>query len=472
MNPENDNLVGYNDRGGYDPGFFHMEVKTDDEISVLNQPREAGVWPDWSGTFLHEYVHFLQDVSTSHGLLNLAHAVEYLKNSIKQVCGSEAQEFEIPLTISNSFNWHTNDKLMGIYRGVTSPMMKPRDGIRYLSYIVHNEQVLNGEGVLINVPKYIVRYKDLGAHSPEILHFGSIHIKEFMAHAIQCQFDPDTDHDIFPYKIVEHILEAEIPFITRDQSLMIALCDASLMDYHPARLFFRTLERIKENPELRFRNVESVYSFVSSGFICGDDYSNHRTNSLFAQTSRMAFTHFQDCLHDKYFKDDVTWFRELLKQSNIWRSIRRGFFTRLVKSPGVLSSEFTEVSDRFGIPNTTNKNHVRFFAPPSNLSQLKINPDLPKIFQAISHTFRGGIDCLMFNICKKRDADKLSSADVHQGSNLGSSSTNVDPITDEHCQNKPWQRIGVKEGCPYTALWRAWGLEHKIPKLKSEDTSR
>ena len=45
--------------------FFEMKLATNDPIDVNNMSRDQ-----WS-TFLHEYIHFLQDVTTTYGLYHI-----------------------------------------------------------------------------------------------------------------------------------------------------------------------------------------------------------------------------------------------------------------------------------------------------------------------------------------------------------------------------------------------------------------
>jgi len=93
-------------------------------------------------TFFHEYIHFLQDVSTTHGLLNFIHAIEYLKNANKQVTEAGVAHFETPLKITNNSNWLTNNRLMHIYRGCVNEGKR----VSYLGYKANKEEVRDEQG--------------------------------------------------------------------------------------------------------------------------------------------------------------------------------------------------------------------------------------------------------------------------------------------------------------------------------------
>lgn len=69
----NDNL-SYSSLGLYSSSFLKMYLNTDENLEnifALSDPTSAA--------FLHEYVHFLQDITTIYGLQNSVHVVQYIK---------------------------------------------------------------------------------------------------------------------------------------------------------------------------------------------------------------------------------------------------------------------------------------------------------------------------------------------------------------------------------------------------------
>jgi hypothetical protein len=356
-----------------------------------------------------------------------------------QVRQSTDSKFSVPLRIHNDFNWHTNTTLKAIYRGCDNPVKN----VRYLRYRATRESVPSSSGALINPLKYHVDYYDVGEQTEVTCHFGSIHIKEFMAHAVQKQFEPAKDHDDIPYRLVELLIECEVPMLAENPSLMVALCDASLMNYHPAHLFFDAIERMKTNPDSTPKDVESVYAFA---------YDNLRPekcdsfDSLFEETANDAVQHFRDSLGADIFRSNVTWFEELIAGAGKLRLNDRGFFTRLVTSPGLFSSTFTKVVNALGTPFITNSESKGYFLPPERLNGMSIQPYYPKVFQAISYTYGGRIACSLHDFC---EADPQINR------------------TNSDCLNKPWARVELPKLCPYAQMWKTWGLKGKTPRPSS-----
>lgn len=427
--------------GFYEPGFIHLRINTSDDLSDLIKLAQCTVSAKWMPTFLHEYIHFLQDITSTQGLLNFIHVVEALKNANKQVNEAGQAEFPIPLRISNDFNWGTNTKLKRIYRGVETPVRSAC----YLGYKVAREEITASDGKKINAPKYLVKYYDDGAKTTETCHFGSIHLKEYMAHAVQNQFAPGTTHDDIPYRLVELIVAKEFPRLARDSALLVALCDAALMDLHPARLFFRTLERMKERHKRNFKDVNAVYTFAFKDVSFADGQRSETIDSLYEDMTRRAIAEFRDSLKADIFKDNVQWFEELMGEAKKLRVNSRGFFTQLVSSPGVFSAMFHQVVAALGIPFTTNADSHGYFFPSEKLQSVQIYGYYPKVFQAICKTYEGESQCALHPFCVASEAktDKT--------------------ITNEQCLHTPWARVDLPTLCPYAQMWKTWGLAGKRP---------
>ena len=77
--------------GFYLPSFFRLHLSTDNPISDLNKLIEKDL-----SIFFHEYIHFIQDISTYYGLNNIHATVEYFKYANMVVRGTEGY-FKIPI---------------------------------------------------------------------------------------------------------------------------------------------------------------------------------------------------------------------------------------------------------------------------------------------------------------------------------------------------------------------------------------
>ena len=85
--------------GFYMPSMFHLHVHTMADIV------HRGKWDDKTlCTFLYEYIHFLQDISTVSGLYNIYVLGECLAESVNQVYDMPDGSIKVPLKIAPGSN--------------------------------------------------------------------------------------------------------------------------------------------------------------------------------------------------------------------------------------------------------------------------------------------------------------------------------------------------------------------------------
>lgn len=83
--------------GYYVPGFFEIFVATDKEDMSLTNFDDKEL-----GTFFHEYIHFLQDITTFYGLNNIYAFTEYLHYGVNQCYKNEDKQITVPIIIGNN----------------------------------------------------------------------------------------------------------------------------------------------------------------------------------------------------------------------------------------------------------------------------------------------------------------------------------------------------------------------------------
>jgi len=426
--------------GYYEPGFIHLRVNTDKSLSDINKLKDDPSTIKYYSNFFHEYIHFLQDITTTHGLLNFINAIEHIRNSNKIILQDAKSEFNIPLKQNNHYNLLTNTQLRKIYYGDSAYA----EDVAYLSYKSHIEKVVTNIGETLDVDKYIIDYYDNKAQTKMHFHFGSRCIKEYMTHALQNKLFPGTKHAAIPYNIVELIIQKEYPILLNDKSLIIALCDISLMSYHPAQFFFFNIERMKNETEWTPTDVDSIYRFAYDDLTFNHNGQVENVYSLYDKISNDALGCFKDSLAADIFQDNVAWFEEILKEAKTLRFSSLEFFNHLVDSEGILSNKFISILRKMGSPFMTNVLNEGFFMPPEKLLGLDIQPYYPKVFQAIILTYGGYKNCNLYDFCDSRKDKK---------------------ITNSYCSTSPWLRIKEPEGCPYSLIWHTWGLDNKTPKF-------
>src|SRR5260221_14717441 len=81
--------------GFYAPSFFRMYINTDESLENMD------AWSiQTSAAFLHEYVHYLQDLTTTYGLMNISYIVDFIKTVTYNQRTGEVRSMHIPYQLS------------------------------------------------------------------------------------------------------------------------------------------------------------------------------------------------------------------------------------------------------------------------------------------------------------------------------------------------------------------------------------
>ena len=252
---------------------------------------------------------------------------------------------------------------------------------------------------------------------------------------------PGTGHAYVPYVVPELIIEKEYPAFGRDPLLISALCDACLMSYHPAQMFFKTILQMKADKFVPVTTKE-VYDFIYAGIAFKSETGLITAQQLYDQTVDNAIAQLADALKSDIFEPNLRWVKHIFMEARALRTGNPDFITKLVKSPGQLSEMFYEVFAKLGTPFFTNKRRSRRnSSPPRNFDPVGIQPYQLQVFKEIINLFHGKKGCGLYNFCKQTTDKDITNADCHQA---------------------PWKRGEEKDLCPFGQFWKTWGLNGAI----------
>lgn len=171
--------------GYYIPTFFEMHVSTYDDDMVINRmtDRDATV-------LFHEYIHFLQDITTFYGLNNLYVQSEYFHSVVNRI--KENQQFHVPFMIEdNNDNVLLNQIVCKLTVG---------DYVEQEHYHVYSIDEMEEE--LIPNP-FLKKIKSivLNFDGDSLRSFGAIAIMESMAYILErlCSPNAYTTSPDYPY---------------------------------------------------------------------------------------------------------------------------------------------------------------------------------------------------------------------------------------------------------------------------------
>jgi len=231
-------------RGKCETNHFHIVV--DDDINVQNI---SSLPQKTLGTFMHEYLHYIQ---FNDSLFGISYGMIF--NNYYATCRqfvSENVVLEIPLKIQQSdpiirANVEKYKKLKGTVRdfGINIDRIE-------ISPSAIEEAKRNKTGVF-------VKGYDSEGKSVDF-EFGYLCIVEGMAHQFQTFFDPAVEHPDIPYNVVEIICTSNYLDLLIDAKMLFSICLCSLIYTNPSTGFFEVLEIMRHNPQF---NGRDLYQFM------------------------------------------------------------------------------------------------------------------------------------------------------------------------------------------------------------------
>lgn len=434
-------------RNYYSSAFFRMKVDVPASLMPIDDIPDASF-----ALYFHEYIHFIQDISTIYGLMNITNLIYYVQDIASRIPKQQSRYFDIPVKLPNDKDdfGYVNHQLMPFYKGASINPVR-----RHITIIDFKEVITQwGDEPEKKIPCIIVTATDKMNDSAlfEFI-FGGNHVTEGMAYLCEqhIYFDLLKQQDIvfeaneYPYSVVQKLTEKIYPEMANNPLLIIAACDASLMTYNPGVSFIRVLSHLKK---LRF--VENGY----------DVPSLYRTACSLLKGSHPDVTVVSDAARDllkKNFKMDHSegnneWIDVIFERIMALRHANPSFLHTML-TPGDLKKnlDFRVFLAFIGSPMVVNGFNEGTFSLPSDFNSNKLHPGLFWAVNQILKVFTNSkpIPCELKEHCRKSQA--------------------FDPpiVVDERCDKNPWSRCKDANLCPFGAMWKHWGLSEFEPVFKN-----
>lgn len=420
--------------GYYQLGFLHIKINTNKDLNDLNSliKNESKVF----STFLHEYIHFLQNFTTTSGLYSSGFYTQFIKYLVHKIKNDENENINLPLELDNEFNRESLIKLNSIYLGQSNFI---RDRVIYSSYNIEQEEIKDiSDGVTIKPKKYLVNYTNTNNYRSEQYHFGIIALKEYVAHKIQNKFY-DIVHPDIPYLIAELILDKELPSLNED--LKILLCDLSLMTLHPAQFFFEAIERLKKNnnfPKTPIDFHNYIFKDVKFQGKMGE-FVNHI--QVYEKMFDDISYDYKDIFKSPVYINELNWFLHILNQAKKLRLNKPTFILDLINQNGGFTDTLKEIIENLGTPFFINNKNKGGYIPPKKLIN---RPNQIYILLAASELLNNVYSkktCSMYNFCLNN----------HIGENP----------TNDLCNRNPFLKLNEPNACSFSQLCKTWGIHEK-----------
>lgn len=290
----------------YTPGFMqiHLTVPFNgifkDMVDVHHQ-----------GSFLHEYVHFLQNLTTPWGLYTSMVQYSVLVDTYAYI--QRETDIKIPLIIDFDEKKREVMEIIRVGNGHNpfNCLIGSRHINRTIPIVWHRKLKKIGD------KQYPYLVLDVPCDDAiKSIEFGAYMIKESMAAMYQMQFDPTATHDDndLPYNIVKIIAEQSYPNIASDEKKLIAICYLSLFSLSPAEVLFEQLDYANTNPQLS--GIELLERFVNESQICVNDNDYINVVDFYDDISRRFETVLQ-----KNLQEELDYIHEAMTRSRLSNGI-------------------------------------------------------------------------------------------------------------------------------------------------------
>ena len=414
----------YKDLGFYVPAFFMMQVD-------VNIPIENIIGTKDERVFSHELIHFLQDVSTTYGLINISKCVDVIKSQ-NHALRKKSLPVTLPLLSSDlSDAVMANNDLFSLYIGDDAEKFKEFPESYAVVDVIEDEM----EVELVPYPvKFIyIKYGSPVISATEVFHFGAMAIYESMANLIEIEiYGEEERRKNFPYDAALMIADHLCPTISHNRLAICELCEASLMYYNPAEIFVDSLRKINELG-LVFEKPNECYRYVLNNYTL----ESEPVKVEYINASKLAESQLDDLFTVSPFKEEQ-WASGMVIRA---REIRNRDISISAKLWGADKNQSRQSLMDFihsvGMPIVFNRNFEAW------LRDSEESLHTPLMYPAI----------LSFHeiVRGKRQGCILNEHCVNENSGC---------TTNDNCHSAPWARLAQGKSCYFSNIWKMWGLEN------------
>lgn len=408
--------------GNYESSYFIMNVPTDADIDIRNMPDA-----DFA-VFFHEYIHFLQDITSFYGYNAIFSHGEYIRKVITDIYkGPEQMSFPFQL-IDGKDNVWLNKRIC-----IQSLGDKTEQEVFFLKKVYIEYYKLND---IVSLPE--LQVDAITDNGLETITVGAYAIRENMAYLMerQCTSKYKTSKT-FPYQIVELLADKICPGKLTSLDL-IAICDIALQCSVPGHGLYLFLNAIG-NGDLVINRPEDVYNFFLSKRVTFLGVEESVPQAIIT-AAYMAMDHLLSYVRIESLNAEFQqWILFTISAGVELRLLHPYFFLEMARGERDKKNAILQtIAEYIGSPQIINNFGKRFQLatkrPICRFEYLEAVKEIEALFED------GVTRCSLRPWCEM--------------------SPDGAPV-DDRCDKSPWERCNDKNLCPYGMLWRHWKLADK-----------
>lgn len=424
---------GNTQRGKYETNHFHIYCKDKVTIPLADMQEKT------KGTFMHEYLHYIQHITTVYGLY-----VSNLYNQLFLEClryCKEDEEISIPI----------HDKVFN-----DNKVLKERID-KHLSIAGKKDSDEEIEKIMVNQDEPKKAFEQGRAVRLDLTRkdgttgtfdFGYYCVIETMAHLFQQYYDEDLNHPDIPYKAGLKVCEAIAPELLNDKRKLICILFCALMTENPGSGFFLAIEFYQQSAFNNLNGWELYKEFLANVLIDTENGEESITKALLDGLSDL-----ESCM-GMLIRHDLEYFNQVIAHCRQQVEWKDHMLISLLYSANVIEKEYLDgLFDMYGIP-LIDGNGVTIL--PRNVEKKRVRR-LPPLYFDTAALF--GIELLFQRLIPTKD--RKTKMYVHKCPRFEKCmdyDKGVLNMTRE-CTRNQWDKI---EDCELVRVLDYWGLKDKM----------
>ncbi len=414
----------------YESSYFIISVPTEADLEIKNMNEK-----DFA-VFFHEYIHFIQDITSFYGYSGIYSHGEYIRRVINDIYLTD-KPVQMPVHLDDKSDFVMLNKM------IAKVSLGDKGTIKNI-FLIKNACIDTYQiSDTFNLPELHVK---VIANGEEDITVGAYAIRENMAYLLEksCTTRYRTSAE-FPYQIVELLANKICPQKLSDLDL-IALCDISLQTSTPGPSLYMMLESVS-NGDITINKPEDIYDFFFSKEVRFLNQDMKTTDAL-RGSAKLAIEHLLSYLNiDSLSQEYRDWVIFTITAGVEMRIQHPYFFLDMTKCKRDKGNAILQyLAKNIGSPQMINAKGKRFQLitdrPICRFEYLEVVRQIENLFEY------GTTKCNLKSWCKL----------YPDGA----------PV-DERCDKAPWQRCNDARLCPYALLWKHWNLSNKRVMIKREN---
>lgn len=410
--------------GEYITSFFLIKLNTDlqDGISLYNQLDEESM-----ATFVHEYLHFMQDITTTSGLTRFVSVSKLIQTCIYEVYHSK-DPVELPYLLSKSHveNADAESEIQNFYLGSDEFL-----GIHHIDSIQLEREFLLDEWISDSDGIHAVNLYFDGQRQPYV--FGTNCVRESISYLIEyLKFDAKVRTKELPYNSCEMVCEHLYPELAKRKEAIVLLAECSLMHYHSGRMFFELVKKMKQSGAAKL-------SLDEISMICLNETTH--LNEAFDSACR-EIEEAVDFLYplSTPFSQANKYLKRLIKGGIDYKKKYHFPMSQFLKLDQTGANLYLKtIIGEIGLPLISSKQYEAFSAE-EDLSYFLVPIALYQLLFCLKPP-----KCYLHPYCER---------EKH-------------PCLDRMlCHASPWKQVEKERLCPFAAFWKHYSLSNKEVKLR------